>query len=93
MKMDCNSQYIVPFWPKSTNFLPSRDSLAEHVLPCTSLYVPSIAPGGAVSPHCTPETCANHGVCRTDHHPRHPCDCDLTSFTGPRCSDGKLFSM
>ena len=43
-----------------------------------------------MSPHCTPETCANHGVCRNNPHLQQPCDCDLTSFTGPRCSDGKL---
>ena len=81
---------IFLFLLKSTNFLPLGYLLAEHILPRTSFHVPSVAPGGPVSPHCTPETCANHGVCRNNPHLQQPCDCDLTSFTGPRCSDGKL---
>ena len=35
---------------------------------------------------CGQDTCANQGTC---DRVSASCDCDLTSFTGPRCTDGK----
>jgi hypothetical protein len=40
-------------------------------------------------PECGVETCANQGVCRDQPRPDQLCNCDLTSFTGPTCLDGK----
>ena len=37
---------------------------------------------------CHARTCANNGVC-LQHWITPACDCDLTSFTGPNCADGK----
>ena len=34
---------------------------------------------------CTQDTCANRGTC---HLTSDTCNCDLTSFTGPLCTDG-----
>ena len=41
-------------------------------------------------PSCSRDFCSNQGVCFDDgRRPRRPsCDCDLTSFTGPKCADG-----
>jgi hypothetical protein len=53
-----------------------------------SLVSPALA---FVSPNllttCTPDTCSNRGIC-VDHWTTPACDCDLTSFTGPNCTDG-----
>ena len=38
---------------------------------------------------CDKSSCDNQGTCLVTIR-GHECDCDLTSFTGPRCSDGKL---
>ena len=35
---------------------------------------------------CGKDTCANQGTC---DRVSASCDCDLTSFTGPRCTDGR----
>ena len=46
---------------------------------------------GAGVSTCSKDTCANQGTClKSISTSGHVCDCDLTSFTGPRCSDGKM---
>lgn len=37
---------------------------------------------------CTHDLCANHGTCVQQWN-SYTCDCDMTSFTGPTCNDGK----
>ena len=39
---------------------------------------------------CEHGTCGNHGTCRARSTPLNLCDCQLTSFTGPKCLDGEL---
>ena len=48
---------------------------------------------------CGPNTCQNQGTCRAlntcpgDNICNNICDCDLTSFSGPTCDDGKVFLL
>jgi hypothetical protein len=61
------------------------ENLLKHPpLPLTTLGAP---------PHlvsfCTADTCSNRGVCQ-DQWISPACDCDLTSFTGPTCTDGTV---
>lgn len=37
---------------------------------------------------CTHDICANYGTC-VQQWSSYTCDCDMTSFSGPTCSDGK----
>jgi neurexin len=37
---------------------------------------------------CTHDLCANHGTCVQQWN-SYTCDCDMTSFSGPTCADGK----
>lgn len=37
---------------------------------------------------CAPDSCKNGGLCEQQWDSYY-CDCDLTSFTGPTCSDGE----
>lgn len=37
---------------------------------------------------CTHDLCANHGTCVQQWN-SYTCDCDMTSFTGSTCNDGK----
>lgn len=38
---------------------------------------------------CTHDMCANHGTCVQQWN-SYTCDCDMTSFSGPSCSDGNI---
>ncbi|GBO40028.1 hypothetical protein AVEN_29789-1 [Araneus ventricosus] len=38
---------------------------------------------------CSTTACANRGIC-VQMWNSYTCDCDMTSYTGPTCSDGKL---
>lgn len=38
---------------------------------------------------CTHDVCANHGTCVQQWN-SYTCDCDMTSFSGPHCSDGMI---
>ena len=40
--------------------------------------------------HCTEESCFNHGVC-IEQWTHSVCNCDRTSFTGPKCAQGKIY--
>ena len=40
---------------------------------------------------CDTHLCANGGVCLEDRWDSPSCDCDLTSFDGPNCQDGKRY--
>ena len=40
------------------------------------------------STQCTPDACENAGKCVQQWN-SFTCDCDTTSYTGPRCADGK----
>lgn len=44
------------------------------------------------SAKCSHNVCANAGLCVQQWH-TYTCDCDMTSFTGPTCSDGNVFPM
>ena len=37
---------------------------------------------------CSSKICYNHGLC-VEQWLNPVCDCDLTTFTGPSCADGK----
>lgn len=37
---------------------------------------------------CTHDVCSNHGTCVQQWN-SYTCDCDMTSFTGPTCNEGK----
>ena len=37
---------------------------------------------------CTHDLCSNHGTCVQQWN-SYTCDCDMTSFTGPTCNEGK----
>lgn len=39
---------------------------------------------------CSTSACANRGIC-VQMWNSYTCDCDMTSYTGPTCSDGKLY--
>jgi len=71
--------------------LASLELAGQSIHPLEDAVVPSseVSEGcqGVAFPQCTPETCANHGICRRIPDPLDPCDCDLTSFTGPKCVD------
>lgn len=59
-------------------------NLLQHpVQPLTTLGAPPPKPVA----FCNADTCANRGVC-LDQWISPACDCDLTSFTGPTCTDG-----
>lgn len=40
---------------------------------------------------CSQNACANRGICVQQWN-AYACECDMTSFTGPTCYDGKTFS-
>uniref|UniRef100_T1J5X7 Uncharacterized protein n=1 Tax=Strigamia maritima TaxID=126957 RepID=T1J5X7_STRMM len=63
---------------------PTRDAL----IPSTSVVAGCDGP----STKCSPHACANRGVCIQQWN-SYTCDCDMTSFTGPTCSDGKFFNI
>ena len=42
---------------------------------------------------CKAGSCGNQGVCRLRPSLSNICNCDLTSFTGPTCLDGKLVDL
>jgi leucine-rich repeat transmembrane neuronal protein 1/2 len=44
------------------------------------------------STKCSHNICANRGVCVQQWN-SYTCDCDMTSYTGPTCSDGKYFKQ
>ena len=58
-------------------------NLLQYPLSLTTLGSPQVVS------YCTPDTCANRGVCQ-DAWISPACDCDLTSFTGPTCTDGRV---
>lgn len=41
---------------------------------------------------CSHNVCANRGVCVQQWN-SYTCDCDMTSYTGPTCSDGNFFTV
>lgn len=59
-------------------------NLLQHPVPLTTLGSPQVVS------FCSADTCANRGVC-LDQWISPACDCDLTSFTGPTCTDGRGF--
>lgn len=50
--------------------------------------VNAIFPGASTK--CSHNICANRGICVQQWN-SYACDCDMTSYTGPTCSDGKYF--
>lgn len=67
----------------------STDLITDAVVPSSlvtsgcDIYT-NIHPGKK----CTHDLCANHGTCVQQWN-SYTCDCDMTSFTGPTCNDGK----
>ena len=61
-------------------------NLLQYPLSLTTLGSPQVVS------YCTPDTCSNRGVCQ-DAWISSACDCDLTSFTGPTCTDGRISFM
>ena len=59
-------------------------NLLQKPVPLTTLGAPQPKPVA----YCNADTCANRGVC-LDQWTSPACDCDLTSFTGPTCTDGR----
>ncbi|KAG8236177.1 hypothetical protein J437_LFUL013443 [Ladona fulva] len=47
---------------------------------------PQVTPGCEGMTKCSSNTCANHGSCVQQWN-SFECDCDMTSFTGPTCSE------
>ena len=41
---------------------------------------------------CTHDLCSNHGTCVQQWN-SYTCDCDMTSFTGPTCNEGKNMNI
>ncbi|KAG8179390.1 hypothetical protein JTE90_003646 [Oedothorax gibbosus] len=72
--------------------LASLDLNGETVDPVRDAVVPStlVAPGcaGPVT-KCSTTACANRGIC-VQMWNSYTCDCDMTSFTGPTCSDESI---
>ncbi|XP_054713514.1 neurexin-1-like [Uloborus diversus] len=69
--------------------LASLDLNGETVDPITDAVVPStLVSTGCAGPvtKCSTSACANRGIC-VQMWNSYTCDCDMTSFTGPTCSD------
>ena len=70
------------------NFLCTHHFSFSYI--CFCLHQPLHVSGADMST-CSQDTCANQGTCLNSVSTSgNVCDCDLTSFTGPRCSDGKM---
>ncbi|XP_076318595.1 neurexin 1-like [Tachypleus tridentatus] len=72
--------------------LASLDLNGETVDPITDAIIPStlVSDGCAgADTKCSNSACANKGVC-VQLWNGYTCDCDMTSFTGPTCSDESI---
>lgn len=67
----------------------STDLITDAVVP-SSLVTSGCDVYASLHPgkKCTHDLCANHGTCVQQWN-SYTCDCDMTSFTGPTCNDGK----
>ncbi|XP_068083571.1 neurexin 1 [Anabrus simplex] len=63
----------------------SPNLLVDAVVPSTQLAVGCEGP----STKCSHNICANRGVCVQQWN-SYACDCDMTSYTGPTCSDESI---
>ncbi|XP_046600908.1 neurexin-1 isoform X2 [Neodiprion lecontei] len=64
----------------------SPDLLSDAVVPSSLVESGCDAPNSHPGKRCTHDVCANHGTCVQQWN-SYTCDCDMTSFTGPTCSD------
>ncbi|XP_048506164.1 neurexin-3 isoform X4 [Athalia rosae] len=64
----------------------SPDLLSDAVVPSSSVESGCDTSAGHSGKRCTHDVCANHGLCVQQWN-SYTCDCDMTSFTGPTCSD------
>lgn len=68
----------------SVDLADSSPSLTEDAVVPSSLVV-----SGCEGPtKCSQNACANRGICVQQWN-AYACECDMTSFTGPTCYDGK----
>ncbi|XP_076324369.1 neurexin 1-like isoform X2 [Tachypleus tridentatus] len=75
-----------------TGCIASLDLNGETLDPSSDALIPStLVSKGCAGPErkCSSSACANHGVC-VQLWNSYTCDCDMTSFTGPTCSDESI---
>lgn len=65
----------------------SADLLSDAIVPSTLVEIGCDSTTARPGKKCTHDVCANHGTCVQQWN-SYTCDCDMTSFTGPTCSDG-----
>lgn len=67
----------------------STNLISDAVVP-SSLVESGCEMYGSLHPgkKCTHDLCSNHGTCVQQWN-SYTCDCDMTSFTGPTCNEGK----